>query len=57
MMINHDVNSTGYFTEAEDLAWLATCGVASCVVGDSVWVTDQNQVKAPEPVEVEISDI
>ena len=56
MMVNHDVNSTGYFTEAEDLAWLATCGVASCVVGDSDWVTDQNPVKAPEPVEVEISD-
>lgn len=38
MMINHDVNSTGYFIEAED----PICGVASCVAGDSDWVTDQS---------------
>ena len=42
MMINHDVNSTGYFIEAGDLTWLAICGVASCVAGDSDWVTDQS---------------
>ena len=28
--------------EAEDLTWLAICGVASCVAGDSDWVTDQS---------------
>ena len=56
MMINHDVNNTGYFTEAGDLVWLATCGVTNCVIGGSDWVTDQDSVIDSDSIEVELSD-